>query len=459
MSPAVPLSPADDAIFADDYDPNALSIDDAARRLLAAMPLPTEVEWVGLRQALGRVLARPQSAPVAVPAHRSSAMDGYALRSSDLTSSDRINADPTSVHPSAVDPAAGNPVPLTTADGSHWRLPLAGTSAAGHPLAQALPAGTAIRIMTGAVVPDGADVVVMQEHVVVQDGALHIPVTLPIRPGMNVRAVGEDLAAGALALPAGRRIRPADLGLAASLGLAELPVHPRLRVAFFSTGDELCSIGQQPAVGQVFDSNRYTLFGMLEQLGVEVHDLGVVRDTPADLQRAFLAAMACADMVISSGGVSVGDADFVRQMLERLGRTVFWKIAVKPGRPFAYGELGDGVHFFGLPGNPVAVMVTFHQLVRPALLRRMGITQAAPKLTVQAVTTAPLKKVPGRVEFQRGVLSPLADGSWQVDPTGEQGSGMLSSMSLANCFIRLPESAGKLPAGVTVTVEPFDEGL
>jgi len=301
--------------------------------------------------------------------------------------------------------------------------------------------------------------VLMQERVLRQGDHILIDADALPRPGANIRAAGEDLAAGALALPAGRLLRPADLGLAASLGLAELPVLPRLRVAFFSTGDELCSVGQQPRKGQVFDSNRYTLFGMLERLGVELHDLGAVEDRPAALEQTFATALACADVVITSGGVSVGDADHVRGMLERLGRTVFWKIAVKPGRPFAYGRLGEDRHFFGLPGNPVAVMVTFHQLVRPALLRLMGVSPLPPTLRLQAETTASLRKAPGRFEFQRGVLARGSDGSWRVDPTGEQGSGMLSSMSLANCFICLPEQSGNVAAGSLVEVEPFDHGL
>jgi molybdopterin molybdotransferase len=338
-------------------------------------------------------------------------------------------------------------------------LPVAGVSAAGHPFLADWPPASTIRIMTGAVVPGLADAVVMQERVERVGEEILLAESAVPRPGNNIRLAGEDLRAGTEALPAGRLIRPADLGLAASLGLAELPVRPRLRVAFFSTGDELCSIGTLPAMGQVYDSNRYTLFGMLERLGVDVHDLGVVGDTPEALADAFARALACADVVVTSGGVSVGDADFVRGMLDRLGRTVFWKIAVKPGRPFAYGQLTGGAHFFGLPGNPVAVMVTFQQLVRPALLRLMGVDPLPQPVRLQAVTLAPLRKVPGRFEFQRGRLLRAPDGQWQVDPTGEQGSGMLSSMSLANCFILLTEASATLDAGSVVEVEPFDHGL
>ena len=419
-------------VFCDDYDPNALALDEACRRLLAAMPSPPGIERIALRDALGRVLACDLHSPFDIPAHRSSAMDGYALRTTDLADAEGTEG-------------------IT--------LPVVGTSAAGHPFSGALPAGAAIRIMTGAVVPVEADAVIMQERVGRKADRIHLSADQLPRAGDNIRLAGEDLRSGALALAAGRRIRPADLGLAASLGLAEVAVRPRLRVAFFSTGDELCSIGQSPGIGQVFDSNRYTLYGMLASLGVDIHDLGVVRDTPAALREAFEQAIGCADVLISSGGVSVGDADFVRPMLDSLGKTVFWKINVKPGRPFAYGQLAGDRHFFGLPGNPVAVMVTFHQIVRPALLRLMGVDPLPHSIRLQARTLAALKKAPGRFEYQRGVLKAGPDGTWQVDPTGEQSSGMLSSMSLANCFICLPEKIGKLEAGALVDVLPFDEGL
>lgn len=422
-----------DPLFGGDYDPSALSLEEARRRLLAAMRPAQGQEWVALRSALGRVLATPLTVPHDVPAHRSSAMDGYALRTAGFAGATRC------------------------ADG-RLRLPLAGTSAAGHPFESGWQPGQAVRIMTGAVVPELADAVVMQERVSRDGDAILLAEDALPAAGANIRAAGEDLRAGALALAAGRLLRPADLGLAASLGCAELPVLPRLRVAFFSTGDELCPLGRQPGIGQVYDSNRYTLFGMLERLGVEIHDLGVVRDDPAALATAFERAAACAEVVVTSGGVSVGDADHVRTMLDRLGQVLFWKIAIKPGRPFAYGRLAGGRHLFGLPGNPVAVMVTFHQLVRPALLRLMGLEPIPDPLRFQARTRTALRKQPGRFEFQRGVLTREAEG-WCVDPTGEQGSGMLSSMSRADCFICLPDAQGNVPAGATVEVEPFDPGL
>jgi len=422
------------SVFCDDYDPNSLSIAEASQRILQAMAPHQGVEWVSVRNSLGRILANDLVAPHDVPAHRNSAMDGYAFRGQDLHDQK---------HESRI------------------HLKLVGVSAAGHPFQGHLPPMAAVRIMTGAVVPDDADTVIMQERVSLEPSEGHIAFNTDAIPalGSNIRLPGEDLKAQVMALPAGRLMRPADIGLAASLGLAEVPVRPQLRVAFFSTGDELCSLGQTPKVGQVFDSNRYTLFAMLEKMNVEWHDLGVVKDSPEALEEAFQRASQCADVIISSGGVSVGDADFVRSILDRLGRTVFWKIAIKPGRPFAYGQFTGDKHFFGLPGNPVAVMVTFYQIVRPALMRLQGRHPLPSPLLLQAKTRTSLKKMPGRFEFQRGVLYRTESGDWQVDATGEQGSGMLSSMSLANCFIRLPESSGKIEAGAWVEVEPFDACL
>ncbi|HRE13031.1 MAG TPA: molybdopterin molybdotransferase MoeA, partial [Usitatibacteraceae bacterium] len=277
------------------------------------------------------------------------------------------------------------------------------------------------------------------------------------KTGQNVRHAGEDLAKGSVALPAGRLVRPVDLGLAASLGVAELSVRRPLRVAFFSTGDELKSVGSTLGEGEIYDSNRYTIHGMLRRLGCDVLDMGVVRDDPALLEAAFREAAANADVVITSGGVSVGEADFVKGLLERLGEVVFWKIAMKPGRPLAYGRI-QGAHFFGLPGNPVSVMVTFYQFVREALLALMGASPVPPLPTFPVTCTARLKKAPGRTEFQRGILSRDPDGAWTVRPTGDQGSGILKSMGEANCFIVLPESCGNVEAGQAVQVQPL-EGL
>jgi molybdopterin molybdotransferase len=260
-----------------------------------------------------------------------------------------------------------------------------------------------------------------------------------------------------VALKRGAALRPAETGLIASLGIAEVAVYRRLRVAFFSTGDELVSVGSAPKEGQIYDSNRYTLYGMLERLGCDVIDMGVVRDDPKLLEQAFSDAAAIADVVITSGGVSVGEADFVKDLLNKLGEVVFWKIAMKPGRPLAYGKIG-GAHFFGLPGNPVSVMVTFYQFVREALLRLSGRDPVAPLPTFKVPCTSPLKKAPGRTEFQRGILVQDEAGNWSVRVTGEQGSGLLRSMTEANCFIILPSGQGNVGSGALVDVQVL-EGL
>ena len=272
------------------------------------------------------------------------------------------------------------------------------------------------------------------------------------KTGQNVREAGEDLKAGSLALAKGRIVRPAELGLIASLGIGEVAVYRPLRVAFFSTGDELKSVGTTLGEGEIYDSNRYTILGMLARLGCEPMDMGVVRDDPKLLEKAFAEAAASADVVITSGGVSVGEADFVKTMLGQLGEVVFWKIAMKPGRPLAYGKIGSA-HFFGLPGNPVSVMVTFYQFVRDALLVLMGAHPVEPIPTFRATCSARLKKAPGRTEFQRGVLTRNDDGSMSVRPTGEQGSGILKSMSDANCFIILDDATGNVEPGTSVEVQ------
>ncbi len=311
--------------------------------------------------------------------------------------------------------------------------------------------------MTGAVMPTGADTVIVQEVAREENGVVTIPPGQ--KAGENTRFAGEDLAVGKVAIPAGKLIRPAELGVIASMGIGEVAVKRRLRVAFFSTGDELASIGQPLAPGQVYDSNRYTLHGMLTRLGCEVIDMGVVRDDPASLERALLEAAANADAVITSGGVSVGEADFIRGLLARLGEIVFWKIAMRPGRPMAFGRIGNGpsaARFFGLPGNPVAVMVTFYAFVRDALLAMSGRSDsfALPRLQVPSRTS--LRKKPGRTEYQRGILEQGPDGHWSARITGQQGSGVLRSMSEANCLIVLEHARGDIAAGDLVTVQMFE---
>ena len=312
--------------------------------------------------------------------------------------------------------------------------------------------------MTGAIVPAGTDTIVMQEAVRAQGDALLVPPGQ--KAGQNLRRAGEDLKAGRPALPAGRIVRPAELGLLASLGIAEVSVRRRVRVALFSTGDELVSLGTQPRAGEIFDSNRYTIYGMLTRLGCDVLDLGVVRDRPEALEAALKQAAADADAIITSGGVSVGEADFMRALMERLGEVLFWKIAMKPGRPMAFGRIGEGAqsaYLFGLPGNPVAVMVTFYQFVREALLKMMGVDPIAPQPLPQVPCVSAMRKNPGRTEFQRGILF-REDGRWQVRTTGAQGSGILRSMAEANCFIVLEHERGSVSPGDLVSVQMM-EGL
>jgi molybdopterin molybdotransferase len=313
-----------------------------------------------------------------------------------------------------------------------------------------------VRIFTGAVMPHGSDTVVMQERATATAEGVTVAPNAVNRAGQNRRIAGEDVKRGAIVFRAGQRVRPAELGMLASIGVGECTVYRKLRVAFFSTGDELRSIGQPLAAGEIYDSNRYTLYGMLMRLNCDVVDMGVVPDVPEALERALASASATADVVITSGGVSVGEADYVRDLLAKLGEVLFWKIAMKPGRPLAYGKIG-GAHFFGLPGNPVSVMMTFYEFVRDALLVLQGRRDVPPLPTLRATLATPIRKMPGRTEFQRGILTADGDG-WAVRTTGEQGSGVLSSMSQANCFIVLPTDAGDLDAGTAVDVQVL-EGL
>lgn len=407
----------------DDYDPNAMPVAQARRFIRQYLsPVSTKTS-VPLRDSLGRVLAVDIHSPCNVPNHDNSAMDGYALNADDLQAN------------------------------GETRLRIVGTAYAGNAYDGTLGQGDCVRIMTGAVMPAGCDTVVVQERVTV-DGD-HIRFNDAIKRGMNVRTAGDDLKQGQVVLPRGHLMRAADLGLVASLGIGELQVYRKLCVAFFSTGDELASIGQPLAPGQVYDSNRYTLYGMLTRLGVDVIDMGVVGDDPVRLEQALMDASQCADVILTSGGVSVGEADFMKQLLEKLGQVLFWKIAMKPGRPLAYGKVGNA-HYFGLPGNPVSVMVTFYQFVREALLVLMGQPEPAATPLLRVVCTSDIRKLTGRTEFQRGVLYPDSDGQWKVKPTGSQSSGVLRSMSEANCFIVLDETVGNIAAGATVSVQLLD---
>ena len=408
---------------ADDYDPESLSVDVALHTIKASAAPIKDYEQVALKNALHRVLAENLKSSIDVPGHDNSAMDGYAIRFADLK------------------------------DDGNTSFKVIDTAFAGHPSRKSLGRCETIRIMTGGVIPEGADTVVIQEHTIkdgdtiVTDGKLH-------RKAQNVRRAGEDIAVGNIVLKRGRKLNAADIGLAASLGIAQLKVYRRLKVCFFSTGDELRTVGSPLEKGEIYDSNRYTLFAMLKRLDVEVTDLGIVGDQPESLRTAFETAASNHDVVITSGGVSVGEADYSKSVFEAVGKINFWKIAMKPGRPLAFGSISEKL-YFGLPGNPVSVMTTFYIFVQPALKKMSGENDYKP-LEVKATTLGDLRKRPGRTEYQRGILNICDNGDLQVSTTGSQGSGILSSLSRANCFIVLAQDTSRVAAGDTVTVIPFE---
>lgn len=415
MSKTIPVAPGNTTQTSD-----LLTFDQALSRILAMASPVRETQRLALRDALGHVLAEAVTSPINVPPYANSAMDGYALRASDLPQD------------------------------NHMQLRVIGTSWAGKPFNDTVNTGECVRIMTGAKMPAGADTVIMQEQVQRQDD--RISIGGGHCAGQNVRHPGEDIAAGQTVLTVGQRIGPAELGLLASLGIGEVNTTRRVRVAFFSTGDELRPVGTPLDEGQIYDSNRYTLYGMLSQLGVQIIDLGVIRDDPAAIEAAFVQASQQADAIITSGGVSVGEADFVKATLDKLGQVDFWRIAMKPGKPLAVGKINQAM-FFGLPGNPVSVMATFYLFALPALRIMMG-QPVTPPLTLTAICQHTLKKTPGRMDFQRGVLS-NDNGRLMVDAAGMQASHILSGMSRANCFIVLPRESGNIEAGSEVTVMPF----
>lgn len=410
---------AQDPSCMDDYDPNAMSVAQARQFIKQFLSPVVETETVAVMQALGRVLAANIVSPSNVPSHNNSAMDGYAFRYSE-----------------------GAKI-----------IKVIGSAFAGKAFSGDVKAGECVKIMTGAVIPTGADTVVMQERIAIKSDCITL-LEVPVK-GANVRLAGEDLKIGQTVLAKGHVLKPADLGLIASLGIGEVSVFRQLKVAFFSTGDELVGVGNALQTGQIYDSNRYTIFGMLSRLGVVISDCGVVPDQPDLLEATLLKAATENDVVITSGGVSVGEADFMKGLLAKHGQVLFWKINMKPGRPLAYGKVKGNndkhAHYFGLPGNPVSAMVTFYQFVREALICLMG-SQAKPLPTFKVECTEAIKKATGRTEFQRGIL--FEDGGiWKVKPLPNQGSGVLSSMSVANCFIVLDDIVGNCDAGKMVSVQ------
>jgi len=410
------------------HDPNAVTVPQAQRIIQDFVKPIHGMALIHVREALGRVLASDVISPISVPAHDNSAMDGFAFHGSDLIA------------------------------GAATTLAIIGTAYAGRSFDGAVAAGQCVRIMTGAVMPADCDTVVPQE---LTQAASDTSVTIlpnTIQTGDNRRRRGEDLMEGQPALTRGRVLRPADLGLLASLGIAEVAVQRRLKVAFFSTGDELRSLGEPLDPGCIFDSNRYTLLGMLTRLGCELIDMGVVKDNAESLEAALRSACENADAVITSGGVSVGEADYTKPIMAKLGDVTFWKIGMRPGRPLAFGTIasnGKKAYLFGLPGNPVAVMVTFYFFARDALLRMMGAREPAlPQL--RATSLSDIRKKPGRSEYQRGILTTDAQGQPVVRITGSQGSGVLRSMSEANCMVVLHHQQGSVRVGEAVDVVLFD---
>jgi molybdopterin molybdotransferase len=409
------------------YDPKALPTHQVNEFLAQLVQPLTETERVGVFASLGRVLARDMISPISVPPHNNSAVDGFAFNSA------------------------------TSQPEQPLKLRVVGTAYAGAGWAGPVAPGECLKIMTGALLPAGLDTVVPLELVTTESDTIELPAGV-VKPGANRRLLGEDLMAGQPALRQGQRLSPAALGLIASLGVPEVEVFRRIRVVYFSTGDEILSLGEAPREGAVFDSNRYTVYGLLTRLGVEVVDMGVVKDEPAALEAAFRQAAQSADAIITSGGVSMGEADHTKTMMKQLGDVVFWRIAMRPGRPMAVGHITENTKsavLFGLPGNPVAVMVTFLAFVRPALLRLMGCTDAQPEL-LEAHSSEPLRKKPGRTEYQRGVVTRDAQGRLQVCTTGNQGSGVLSSMVQANGLIVLHHDQGNVAVGDVVDVMVFD---
>jgi molybdopterin molybdotransferase len=400
----------------DDYDPNAMSVQQARDFIQQFLDPVTETEILPIRESLNHILAEDVVSPSNVPNYNNSAMDGFAFKYSEGIK----------------------------------MIKIIGTAFAGKPFNGEIKASECVRIMTGAAIPNGADTVVMQEKTV--NKGEYINLLEAPKAGSNIRLAGEDLKKGQHVLVKGHKMNAADLGLLASLGIAEVATYRQLKVAFFSTGDELVSVGSPLKEGQIYDSNRYTIYGMLHQLNIEVVDLGAVPDNPSLLEDTLLKAAHENDVVITSGGVSVGEADYMKMLLAKHGQVMFWKINMKPGRPLAYGKIGHA-HYFGLPGNPVSTMVTFYQFVKQALLTLMGCKiKPTPILKVECANV--INKAKGRTEFQRGYLYE-DDGTWKVKALINQGSGILSSMSEANCFIVLPEESDGIEAGALVDVQLF----
>ncbi len=406
----------------DIFESGLLPAEQALSQILSALPHIDDYEIIPIEKAKARTLAQTVIASFNVPRLNNAAVDGYGLNANDLPSKGTAS------------------------------LNVIGSAYAGTPYSKKISAGQCVRIMTGAIIPEGVDTVIMQEHVELKTNTVFIDDRH--KAGQNIRLAGEDLRQGETILQTGKFLTPADIGLIASLGIAEIKVKRKLKIAIASTGNEVISIGDTPSKSSLYDSNRYSLYAALDRPDIEIINMGILQDNPKTLLNSFNQASQSADIIISSGGVSVGDADHTKTALKQSGQVDFWKIAIKPGRPLAFGHINNSV-FFGLPGNPVAVMVSFYQFVLPAIEAMLAIKEKAIAPTLQVESIENIRKKKGRTEIVRGILQQDGKGHWTVKSTGKQGSGILRSMSLANAFIILEHNRGTVKIGESVTVQPF----